>query len=195
MKLKLISVLGLAAIIVVSGTWLERARAQQKKQTKRPAPAPAVSETKQGGVYSSFTTADEFVAKTEFDKFVPVGNRIFHDAKAFGGTVAVSCDMCHPNGANTHPETYPKYQVQMYKVALLRDMINWCYPARHQRQAARRRRSEVARHGSVYHVHARLEAHGAGERLGRYCRRSSRFVMRCSWECAMRARLPTLSTT
>ena len=49
-----------------------------------------------------------------------------HDAKAFGGTVSVSCDMCHPNGANTHPETYPKYQVQMHKVALLRDMINWC---------------------------------------------------------------------
>jgi hypothetical protein len=34
--------------------------------------------------------------------------------------------MCHPNAANTHPETYPKYQVQMQKVALLRDMINWC---------------------------------------------------------------------
>ena len=34
--------------------------------------------------------------------------------------------MCHPNGTNTHPETYPKYQVQLKKVALLRDMINWC---------------------------------------------------------------------
>ena len=34
--------------------------------------------------------------------------------------------MCHPNAANTHPETYPKYQVQLQRVALLRDMINWC---------------------------------------------------------------------
>ena len=34
--------------------------------------------------------------------------------------------MCHPNGRNTHPETYPKYQVQLQRVALLRDMINWC---------------------------------------------------------------------
>ena len=34
--------------------------------------------------------------------------------------------MCHPHAANTHPETYPKYQVQLGKVALLRDMINWC---------------------------------------------------------------------
>ena len=28
--------------------------------------------------------------------------------------------------ANTHPETYPKYQVQLGRVVLLRDMINWC---------------------------------------------------------------------
>ena len=34
--------------------------------------------------------------------------------------------MCHPNAANTHPETYPKFQVQLQRVALLRDMINWC---------------------------------------------------------------------
>lgn len=81
---------------------------------------------KQSGVYSGYTAADEFVWKTEYDKFVAEGNRIFHDAKAFGGTVGVSCDMCHPNAANTHPETFPKYQVEMQRVALLRDMINWC---------------------------------------------------------------------
>jgi thiosulfate dehydrogenase len=88
--------------------------------------------SKQGGIYSGFTAEDEFLWKTEFDKFVAEGNRIFHDAQAFGGTVGVSCDMCHPNAANTHPETYPKYQVQMQKVALLRDMINWCiqHPAK-----------------------------------------------------------------
>jgi cytochrome c len=34
--------------------------------------------------------------------------------------------MCHPHAANTHPETYPKYQRQLGRVALLRDMINWC---------------------------------------------------------------------
>ena len=43
--------------------------------------------------------------------------------------------MCHPNAANTHPETYPKFQVQLRRVALLRDMINWCIeqPARGKR--------------------------------------------------------------
>ncbi|NOT30609.1 MAG: hypothetical protein HOP15_09210 [Planctomycetes bacterium] len=34
--------------------------------------------------------------------------------------------MCHPDAANTHPETYPKYQTQIGKSVLLRDMINWC---------------------------------------------------------------------
>jgi cytochrome c len=34
--------------------------------------------------------------------------------------------MCHPHAANTHPETYPKFQAQLKSVALLRDMVNWC---------------------------------------------------------------------
>ncbi len=42
------------------------------------------------------------------------------------GTNGVACAQCHPNAANTHPETYPKFQQQLGKVAALRDMINWC---------------------------------------------------------------------
>jgi thiosulfate dehydrogenase len=42
------------------------------------------------------------------------------------GTNGVSCAQCHPNAANTHPETYPKFQQQLGKVATLREMINWC---------------------------------------------------------------------
>ena len=39
------------------------------------------------------------------------------------------------NAANTHPETYPKFQAQLGRVALLRDMINWCieHPVRASR--------------------------------------------------------------
>ena len=51
---------------------------------------------------------------------------MFHSGDELGSQIAVSCDMCHPNAANTHPETYPKFQVQLGRVALLRDMINWC---------------------------------------------------------------------
>ncbi len=62
----------------------------------------------------------------ETDAFVDYGNKVFHSASLLGSTIGVSCDMCHPNAANTHPETYPKYQVQLQRVALLRDMIDWC---------------------------------------------------------------------
>jgi cytochrome c len=34
--------------------------------------------------------------------------------------------MCRPHAANTHPETYPKYQVQPGRAVLLRDTINRC---------------------------------------------------------------------
>jgi hypothetical protein len=47
-------------------------------------------------------------------------------AGELGSTIAVSCDMCHPHASNTHPETYPKFQRQLGRVVLLRDMINWC---------------------------------------------------------------------
>jgi thiosulfate dehydrogenase len=42
------------------------------------------------------------------------------------GSNGVACAQCHPNAANTHPETYPKFQQQLGKVVALRDMINWC---------------------------------------------------------------------
>lgn len=42
------------------------------------------------------------------------------------GTNGVVCAQCHPNAANTHPETYPKFQKQLGKVANVWEMINWC---------------------------------------------------------------------
>lgn len=102
--------------------WDDKVVVAQAPAAKQPGP-PA---KKQAGVYSQYTSRDEKVWAEETAKFIEQGNKIFHDAKALGGTVAISCDMCHPNAANTHPETYPKFQVQLGKVALLRDMINWC---------------------------------------------------------------------
>ena len=73
--------------------------------------------------------ADEFTAEDlkkwqgAFMDVVWEGEKLFHSAL---GSNTVSCDMCHPNGTNCHPETYPKYQKQLSKVATLRDMINWC---------------------------------------------------------------------
>jgi cytochrome c len=42
------------------------------------------------------------------------------------GTNGVACGQCHPNAANTHPETYPKFQKQLGRVVAFREMINWC---------------------------------------------------------------------
>jgi thiosulfate dehydrogenase len=66
------------------------------------------------------------------------GSRVFHSADELGSTIAVSCDMCHPHAANTHPETYPKFQTQIGRTVLLRDMINWCleHPVRAPPMAA-----------------------------------------------------------
>lgn len=113
-----------------SSPWL-LAQNTAPKSTALPAPAPEkqaapAAVPKQSEVYSRFSERDKLVWKLETEKFIAEGKRIFHDADAFGGTIGVSCDMCHPNASNTHPETYPKYQVQLQRVALLRDMINWC---------------------------------------------------------------------
>jgi cytochrome c len=102
--------------------WDDAMAANGVGQAAPPAPKPGT----QVGTYNNFTDRDQFVWNESTQKFVDEGSRIFHDAKQLGGTIAVSCDMCHPNGANTHPETYPKFQVQLGRVALLRDMINWC---------------------------------------------------------------------
>ena len=80
----------------------------------------------QADTYGGYTSRDEQVWAEETARFIAEGNAIFHDAKKLGGTVSMSCDMCHPNASNTHPESYPKFQVQLGRVALLRDMINWC---------------------------------------------------------------------
>lgn len=73
-----------------------------------------------------FSKRDQLLWKRAQDKWIAEGYRLYHSPTALGGTIGISCDMCHPDGANTHPETYPKFQVQLKKVALLRDMINWC---------------------------------------------------------------------
>jgi thiosulfate dehydrogenase len=91
-----------------------------------PLQKPAQPAQQQGDTYASFHERDFKVWQAETQKFIEEGKRIFHSDKLLGGTIGVSCDMCHPDASNTHPETYPKYQVQLQRVALLRDMIDWC---------------------------------------------------------------------
>jgi thiosulfate dehydrogenase len=71
-----------------------------------------------------FTQEDLADWRAQFRSVVEKGEALFHSPKL--GTNGHSCDGCHPDAANTHPETYPKYQQQTGEVAELRNMINWC---------------------------------------------------------------------
>ncbi len=81
-------------------------------------------------ILTSILVADEFtqndlkVWKTEYDSVVKDGRKVFTDNRL--GTNTVTCNECHPNASNTHPETYPKFQKQLGKVATISEMINWC---------------------------------------------------------------------
>jgi len=78
----------------------------------------------------STVRADEFTEEdlkrweAEYMSVVDQGRALWVSAEL--GTNGVACAQCHPNAANTHPETYPKFQQQLGRVVALRDMINWC---------------------------------------------------------------------
>ncbi len=90
-----------------------------------------------GHSYRAWTQRDLLIWQRDTETWVAAGSKVFHSGDDLGSTIAVSCDMCHPNAANTHPETYPKFQTQIGRVVLLRDMINWCleHPVRAPRMA------------------------------------------------------------
>ncbi len=103
--------------------------AEEKRQHEIVPPADnsdLVGKNAQGHLYGEITREDVQVWARETEKLVTAGSRIFHSADELGSPIKVSCDMCHPHAANTHPETYPKFQVQIGQTILLRDMINWC---------------------------------------------------------------------
>jgi thiosulfate dehydrogenase len=71
-----------------------------------------------------FTEEDAERWEAEYMSVVQEGRALWVSADL--GTNGVACGQCHPNGTNTHPETYPKFQQQIGRVIALRDMINWC---------------------------------------------------------------------
>lgn len=71
-----------------------------------------------------FTKEDLARWEKEYMSVVQTGRELWVSPAL--GTNGVACAQCHPNAANTHPETYPKFQQQIGRVIPLRDMINWC---------------------------------------------------------------------
>jgi cytochrome c len=71
-----------------------------------------------------FTKEDQERWQNEYMSVVKQGRELWTSPDL--GTNGVACAQCHPNAANTHPETYPKFQQQLGRVVALREMINWC---------------------------------------------------------------------
>jgi len=71
-----------------------------------------------------FTDEDLKRWQAEYMSVVETGRDLWVSPEL--GTNGVACAQCHPNAADTHPETYPKFQQQLGRVIALREMINWC---------------------------------------------------------------------
>jgi thiosulfate dehydrogenase len=71
-----------------------------------------------------FTAADLKNWEEQFAGVVAEGRALWTDGTL--GKNGVACAQCHPNGANSHPETYPKFQKQIGRVVAFWEMINWC---------------------------------------------------------------------
>ena len=77
-----------------------------------------------GWAADEFTAADVQRWQDQYREVAQAGRKLWGSPEL--GTNGVACGQCHPNAANTHPETYPKFQQQLGKVASLWEMANWC---------------------------------------------------------------------
>lgn len=54
------------------------------------------------------------------------GYDMWYGARADMANNGLACANCHPDGAATNPQTFPKFMPQTEKVMAYRDMVNWC---------------------------------------------------------------------
>jgi thiosulfate dehydrogenase len=71
----------------------------------------------------------------DFDRLmeaVAYGDQLWHTGEGGGGkhkelsTNGLGCANCHPDGSATQPQSWPKFQTNLGKVATMREMFNWC---------------------------------------------------------------------
>ena len=77
---------------------------------------------------SSQMPADVIVkTQEETTKAIKRGEQLWSDRTL--GSNGQNCNMCHADGAATHPETYPKFKQQYGRVVTAQEFINWCLVA------------------------------------------------------------------
>ena len=75
--------------------WMAEELSKHKVLT--PAPNEGLIGKGQGAIYGSITREDVNVWQQETYKTAVEGSRVFHSGDRLKSTIAVSCDMCHPD--------------------------------------------------------------------------------------------------
>lgn len=66
-------------------------------------------------------------SKAEIAKAVARGEALWKGRQL--GLTGQSCTTCHTQGADVHPETFPKFKPKMGRVVTVQEGINWCIVA------------------------------------------------------------------
>lgn len=87
---------------------------------------PQAADPPKGSHLQSPQLAPELVSTTgkETANAISRGEQLWADRNL--GANGLNCNVCHPSGAATHPETYPKYKQQLGRVVTVQEFINWC---------------------------------------------------------------------
>jgi thiosulfate dehydrogenase len=73
-----------------------------------------------------FTAAELKAMEEKLTASAKRGYDLWYGARADMANNGLACANCHPDGAATNPQTFPKFMPQVDKVMAYRDMVNWC---------------------------------------------------------------------
>ena len=97
-----------------------------RKEAPKEVPKEAPKAVPHGVHVQSPQLPPELVAKTreETTKAIRRGQELWNDRSL--GSNGQNCNMCHADGAVTHPETFPKFKQQYGRVVTVQEFMNWC---------------------------------------------------------------------
>jgi thiosulfate dehydrogenase len=73
-----------------------------------------------------FTAAELKSMEEKLTASAKRGYDLWYGARADMANNGLACANCHPDGAATNPQTFPKFMPQFDRVAAYREMVNWC---------------------------------------------------------------------
>jgi thiosulfate dehydrogenase len=73
-----------------------------------------------------FTKEELAAQEAKLKVLVDKGFNLWHGSNPAMANNGLACGNCHPDGAASNPQTFPKYIPAFDKVVPFRDMVNWC---------------------------------------------------------------------